>query len=105
MLDGMTCLYKTSVDLFFYVIGSGHENELLLMSVLDCLYDSVSNILRKSVEKKALTSNLEFILLAIDEMIDGGIIMEEDPLQVFYLLININIIIVIVILDNIQSMS
>ena len=101
----MTCLYKTSVDLFFYVIGSGHENELLLMSVLDCLYDSVSNILRKSVEKKALTSNLEFILLAIDEMVDGGIIMEEDPLQVFYLLININIIIVIVILDNIQSMS
>ena len=85
MLDGMTCLYKTSVDLFFYVIGSGHENELLLMSVLDCLYDSVSNILRKSVEKKALTSNLEFILLAIDEMIDGGIIMEEDPLQVFFI--------------------
>ena len=23
MLDGLTCLYKSSVDLFFYVIGSG----------------------------------------------------------------------------------
>merc|ERR1712083_1292404 len=66
MLDGMTCLYKSSVDLFFYVIGSGQENELLLMSVLDCLFNTVSSILRKNVDKR----------------IDGGIIIEEDPAQV-----------------------
>ena len=84
MLDGMTCLYKSNVDLFFYVIGSGNENELLLMSVLDCLYNTVSNILRKNVDKRALTSNMEFVLLAMDEMIDRGIILEEDPAQVSY---------------------
>ena len=27
MLDGLTCLYKSNVDLFFYVMGSTHENE------------------------------------------------------------------------------
>ena len=82
MLDGMTCLYKSSVDLFFYVIGSGQENELLLMSVLDCLFNTVSNILRKNVDKRSLTGSMELILLAVDEMIDGGIIIEEDPAQV-----------------------
>ena len=82
MLDGMTCLYKSNVDLFFYIIGSGQENELLLMSVLDCLYNTVSNILRKNVDKRALCSNMEFVLLAVDEMIDRGIILEEDPAEV-----------------------
>ena len=28
MLDGLTCLYKSNVDLFFYVMGSSHENEV-----------------------------------------------------------------------------
>ena len=82
MLDGFTCLYKSSVDLFFYVLGSGQENELLLMSVLDCLFNAVTQILRKNVDKKALFDNLEVVMLALDEMIDGGMIMECDPQQV-----------------------
>ncbi|CAB4065955.1 COPZ [Lepeophtheirus salmonis] len=57
MLDGMTILYKSSVDLLFYVMGSCHENELLLMSVLNCLYDS----------------NLDVIMLALDEIVDGDL--------------------------------
>ena len=28
MLDGMICVYKSNVDLFFYVVGSAHENEV-----------------------------------------------------------------------------
>ena len=59
MLDGLTCLYKSSVDLFFYVVGSGQENELLLMSVLDCLFNTCSGILRKNVDKKSLCDNME----------------------------------------------
>ncbi len=29
MLDGLTCLYRSNVDLFFYVMGSCHENEVM----------------------------------------------------------------------------
>lgn len=29
MLDGMTCVYKSSVDLFFYVMGSANENGVI----------------------------------------------------------------------------
>lgn len=72
MLDGLTCVYKSNVDLFFYVMGSTHENELILVSVLNCLYDSVSLILKKNVEKRALMDNLDIIMLAFDEICDGG---------------------------------
>lgn len=95
MLDGLTCVYRSNVDLFFYVMGSSHENEvctivkyvrnitdlicintrllqLILMSVLNCLYDSVSLILRKNVEKRAVLDSLDIVMLAMDEICDGG---------------------------------
>lgn len=97
MLDGITCLYKSNVDLFFYVMGSSHENEvsitfelhtvqlyfmflfiptyifqLLLMSVLQCMYDSISQILRKNVEKRIVLDNLDVVMLALDEICDNG---------------------------------
>ena len=48
------------------------------MSVLNCVYDSVSLILRKNVEKRALFDSLDIIMLALDEICDGGIILESD---------------------------
>ena len=44
MYDGLTVVYKSSVDLFFYVLGSSKENEILLTSVLNCIYDSISQV-------------------------------------------------------------
>ncbi|XP_071497515.1 coatomer subunit zeta-1-like isoform X1 [Diadema setosum] len=82
MLDGMTIVYRSNVDLYFYVIGGSTENELILVSVLNCLYDTVSQILRKNVEKKALFDHLDSIILALDEIIDEGIILEADPSSV-----------------------
>jgi coatomer subunit zeta len=46
LFEGLTCVYKSNVDLFFYVIGSATENELLLSSVLSCFYDTVSVLVR-----------------------------------------------------------
>jgi len=28
MLEGLTCVYRSNVDLFFYVVGSAQENEV-----------------------------------------------------------------------------
>merc|ERR1711868_7558 len=83
LLDGYTITYKTNVDLMFYVIGSADENELLLANVLNCFYESVSLILRKNVEKRAMFRHLENIFLALDEICDQGIVMEIDPQAVF----------------------
>uniref|UniRef100_A0A3B5LZB1 Coatomer subunit zeta n=1 Tax=Xiphophorus couchianus TaxID=32473 RepID=A0A3B5LZB1_9TELE len=64
-LEGMTIIYKSSIDLFFYVVGSAQENELMLMSVLNCLFDSVSHILRKNVERRCLLDNMEGVFLVL----------------------------------------
>ncbi|RVE53170.1 hypothetical protein evm_002267 [Chilo suppressalis] len=79
MLEGLTCVYKSNVDLFFYVMGSSHENELILQSVLNALYESVSILLRRNVEKRVLLENLDAVMLAFDEICDGGVILDSDP--------------------------
>ena len=28
LLEGLTVVYKSNIDLYFYVIGSSHENEV-----------------------------------------------------------------------------
>lgn len=45
------------------------------MSVLNCFYDSISQILRKNVEKRIVLENLDIIMLAMDEICDGGYIL------------------------------
>jgi len=78
LLEGLTVVYKGNVDLFFYVIGSSSENELMLTSVLTCMYDSISGLLRKNVEKRSLLRHIDSVYLIVDEMVDGGVIMEVD---------------------------
>eukprot|EP01137_Pigoraptor_chileana_P008880 Opistho-2@56323 len=76
MYDGVTCVYRSNVDLFFYVVGSADENELILVSVLNTFYDTIAQLLRNQVEKRVLLDNLDGVLLALDELIDGGVILE-----------------------------
>ena len=53
------------MDLYFYVLGCGYENELMMQSVLNCYYDSLNIILRKEVEKRILFQNLRIVLLGM----------------------------------------
>lgn len=46
MHEGVTAVYRSNVDLFFYVLGAQGENELMLMGVLNGLYDTINSILR-----------------------------------------------------------
>lgn len=48
--------------------------QLILASVLNAFYDSISQILRKNVEKRALLDNLDAVFLAADELCDGGFV-------------------------------
>uniref|UniRef100_A0A8D0HE80 Coatomer subunit zeta n=1 Tax=Sphenodon punctatus TaxID=8508 RepID=A0A8D0HE80_SPHPU len=81
-LEGLTIVYKSSIDLFFYVVGNSQENELMLMAVLTCLFDSLSHMLRKNVEKRSLVENMDGVFLVVDEIVDGGVILESDSQQV-----------------------
>lgn len=46
MFDNYIVVYKYLGDLMFYVTGSQDENELILYTVLQAFYDSVSVLLR-----------------------------------------------------------
>jgi hypothetical protein len=79
MLDGITCVYRSNVDLFFYVMGSQSENEIMLFSVLSGLFDAFSMLLKRHVEKRQLFDKMDAAILIIDEIVDGGVILEVDP--------------------------
>ena len=52
------------------------------MSVLNCIFESLSLILRKGVEKSNVYENMDMIMLAMDEICDNGIILESDAMAV-----------------------
>eukprot|EP00199_Chlamydomonas_sp_CCMP681_P006377 CAMPEP_0119108756 /NCGR_PEP_ID=MMETSP1180-20130426/15641_1 /TAXON_ID=3052 ORGANISM="Chlamydomonas cf sp, Strain CCMP681" /NCGR_SAMPLE_ID=MMETSP1180 /ASSEMBLY_ACC=CAM_ASM_000741 /LENGTH=185 /DNA_ID=CAMNT_0007094409 /DNA_START=144 /DNA_END=701 /DNA_ORIENTATION=- len=78
MLDSNIMVYKYLGDLMFYVVGSQDENELILYTILQAFYESISILLRQQVEKKTVLENLDLALLAMDEIVDGGVILETD---------------------------
>lgn len=83
LISGLTVVYRAINDLHFYVVSSTSENELMLVSILNCLYDTCALILRKNLERKFLLDNLDLVFMAMDEMCDDGILMEVDPAQIY----------------------
>ncbi|KAL1320526.1 hypothetical protein HN51_065203 [Arachis hypogaea] len=79
MFENYIVVYKFVQDLHFFVTGGDDENELILATVLTAFFDSVGTLLRGNVDKREALENLDLILLCIDEIVDGGIILETDP--------------------------
>jgi len=77
-LDGFTFVFTTNVDLIFIVVGLDTENELMLKSCLNTLYDAVSILLRHEVEYRSIMDQISSVYLIVDDLVDNGIIMECD---------------------------
>uniref|UniRef100_A0A8C2XKF2 Coatomer subunit zeta n=1 Tax=Cyclopterus lumpus TaxID=8103 RepID=A0A8C2XKF2_CYCLU len=77
-------LYTVKAVLILDNDGDRLYAKLMLMAVLNCLFDSLSQMLRKNVERRALLENMEGLFLAVDEIVDGGVILESDPQQVVH---------------------
>ncbi|CAO3677412.1 unnamed protein product [Umbelopsis vinacea] len=78
MYDNHIVLYRSNIDIFFYVVASADENELMISSMLNAFYDAVSTLLRHQVEKRSILDNLDLVVLCLDETVDDGIILETD---------------------------
>ncbi|KAE8812482.1 Coatomer subunit zeta-1 [Hordeum vulgare] len=78
MFDGHIVVYKFVQDLHFFVSGGDEENELILASVLQGFADAIDIILRNNVDKRTALENLDLILLCLDEIVDGGIVLETE---------------------------
>lgn len=82
--DGYTVVYKTRSDVTFYVVGAEDENELILLTALNTMRDTLDILLssdstESQIDQQRLLENLDFLLLVIDELVDGGILLETDP--------------------------
>jgi hypothetical protein len=91
MFDGHVVVYKSSLDVFMYLVGSADENELILSAVLSTYFDALSILLkypppplntnnntRSQVEKRSILENLDLVFLALDETVSDGILLESD---------------------------
>jgi Clathrin adaptor complex small chain len=56
MFDDVIVVYKFIGDLMFYVTGTQDENELILYTVLQAFYESVSLLLRSAPDILSLTT-------------------------------------------------
>eukprot|EP00179_Madagascaria_erythrocladioides_P000597 CAMPEP_0198309340 /NCGR_PEP_ID=MMETSP1450-20131203/1761_1 /TAXON_ID=753684 ORGANISM="Madagascaria erythrocladiodes, Strain CCMP3234" /NCGR_SAMPLE_ID=MMETSP1450 /ASSEMBLY_ACC=CAM_ASM_001115 /LENGTH=180 /DNA_ID=CAMNT_0044012093 /DNA_START=102 /DNA_END=644 /DNA_ORIENTATION=- len=79
MYENVVAVYKSGQDVYFYVLGSYDENELILLSALNALYEALYKMLREQIDKRALLENLDYVLLTIDELTDDGVLLESDP--------------------------
>ncbi|KAJ3099779.1 hypothetical protein HDU97_002757 [Phlyctochytrium planicorne] len=81
LFDGHVIVYRNSVDTFLYLVGGSDENEIMLSSCLQNFHDALS-ILLGQVEKRTLLENGDLVMLALDETIDDGIILESEASQI-----------------------
>ncbi|KAM0203795.1 hypothetical protein ACHAPA_006270 [Fusarium lateritium] len=79
LYDNRIVLYKMESDVMMYVVGSVDENEILLYNVILALRDSLHLLFKQSVDKRTIVENYDLVSLAIDEIVDDGIILETDP--------------------------
>merc|ERR1712230_280000 len=79
LYDNKIVVFKSESDVMLYVVGESHENEVLLYNVVLCLRDTLSLLLKNSTDRRPLLENYDLLSLAIDEIVDDGIILETDP--------------------------
>ncbi|XP_059303074.1 coatomer subunit zeta-1-like [Lycium ferocissimum] len=78
MFENNIIVYKFVQDLHFFVTGGDEENELILATVLQGFFDAVTLLLRNNVDQREALENLDLILLCLDEIVDGGMVLETD---------------------------
>ncbi|XP_053309114.1 coatomer subunit zeta-2 isoform X1 [Spea bombifrons] len=78
LVDGVTALCQRLCDITCYIVGGPQENELLLLSALTCLSESLCRMLRTNVDRTLLLENMDTACLILDEIIDQGVILESE---------------------------
>lgn len=58
------------IDMFSrFVFAWFAQNELILVSVLDVIYETIMTLLRGQLDRRTIMDNLELVLLTIDEVV------------------------------------
>lgn len=82
LYDNRVVVFKVENDVMLYVIGAADENEVLLYNVVVALRDALGILFKGATDKRTIIENYDLVSLAIDEIIDDGIILETDPVLI-----------------------
>ncbi|CEM20956.1 unnamed protein product [Vitrella brassicaformis CCMP3155] len=79
MVGEYLALFRSSNDVVVYLVGEGDENELMLLELMNAIYQCICTITGNQVWRRSLLEHLDSLFLMLDECTDGGIIFGTDP--------------------------
>lgn len=82
LFDNRVVVYKHVIDVSMYVVGGLDENEVFLYNVVVALRESLEILLKHNVDKRTIIENFDLVSLAVDEIVDDGIVLDTDPVIV-----------------------
>lgn len=77
-LDGHLIVHKFVTDSHIYVVGRRTENPIILDSVLDCIVEVIKSLPGNTSGNNTVMENLSRVMLALDDIYDLGILLEND---------------------------
>ncbi|ORZ41586.1 Longin-like domain-containing protein, partial [Catenaria anguillulae PL171] len=81
LFDNHVVVYKSVSDVILYVVGTLDDNEVMLSSALNTVFESINLVLLyyQSTEKRTILDYMDLVALTVDECIDQGFMLETDP--------------------------
>jgi len=77
MFDGHIAVFRAGRDVYMFVTGDQDENEIILVEVLNALYNTFAATLPGgNIDRHGMLDKLDTVLLVLDELVDGGVILE-----------------------------
>ena len=71
-------LYMSSSNVRIIIVAASSANELVIDEVLRALESSLTTLLKGNIDTRGIIDNMDYVLLAIDELCEDGIIFETD---------------------------
>jgi len=68
-----------SGDVRVIMVGPSGESELVLAHFCEGMFEALSSLMGGTTDRTMILDNLELVMLLIDELCDGGIVLEIDP--------------------------
>lgn len=78
MFGSHLVVYLSSMNVRIFVVASSSVNELVVDQVMRALEDALTSLLKGVIDTRGIIDNMDYVLLAIDELVDEGIIFQID---------------------------
>ena len=71
-------LYESSANVWIFVVAASSANELVIDEVLRAIEGAITTLLKGSIDTRGIVDNMDYVLLAIDELCEEGTIFETE---------------------------